>query len=50
MTHFMISNFFFRKFHPLWDNVEKYCKHGEATDYKMANALWSEYIQSVRYS
>jgi hypothetical protein len=31
-THFMISNFFFRKPCRLWDNVEKYGKAREATD------------------
>jgi len=30
-THFMISNFFFLIV-PLWDNLEKYCRAGHATD------------------
>jgi len=36
-THFMFSNFFFRKFCRLWDNVEKYCTVGHATDDNMAH-------------
>ena len=31
-THFVFSNFFFRKLCRLWDNVEKYCRAGQATD------------------
>jgi len=36
-THFMLNNFFFRKFSPLQD-VEKYCRAGQATDDNMAHA------------
>ena len=38
-THFVFSNFFFpRKSCRLWDNVEKYCRSGQATDDTMAHA------------
>jgi len=36
-THFAFSNFF-RKSRLLWDNVEKYCIPGQATDDSMAHA------------
>jgi hypothetical protein len=35
--HFSFSNFFFRKSCRLWDNVEKYCTAGQATDDNMAH-------------
>jgi hypothetical protein len=31
-THFNFHNFFFRKLCHLWDNVEKYCRAGQAID------------------
>jgi len=31
-SHFMLNNVFFRKSWRLWDNVEKYCTAGQATD------------------
>ena len=38
-THFVLDNFFFyRKSCRLWDNVEKYCRAGQATDDNMAQA------------
>ena len=40
-THFMFSNLFFfspRKLCRLLDNVEKYCRAGQATDDNMAHA------------
>jgi len=38
-THFEFSNFFFFfKLCHLWDNVEKYCRAGQATDDNMAHA------------
>jgi len=37
-THFLLNNFCFRKSRLLWDNVEKYFRAGEATDYNMAHA------------
>jgi hypothetical protein len=36
-THFMFSDFF-RKSCRLWDNVEKYCRAGQATQDNMAHA------------
>jgi len=30
----MFNNIFFRKSCRLWDNVEKYCRAGQATDEK----------------
>jgi len=33
-THILYSVTFFRKSCPLWDNVEKYCTVGHATDDK----------------
>jgi hypothetical protein len=38
-TQFVFNNFFFfRKSCNLWDNVEKYCRAGQATDDNMAYA------------
>jgi len=37
-THFCIQFFFLRKSCHLWDNVEKYCSVGQATDANMAHA------------
>jgi len=37
-THFVLSNVF-RKSCRLWDNVEKYCRSGKATDDKMAHNI-----------
>jgi hypothetical protein len=39
-TQFFLSStfFFFRKSYRLWDNVEKYCRTGKATDDNMAHA------------
>ena len=37
-THFVLSNFFSSKIVPSWDNMEKYCRAGEATDDNMAHA------------
>ena len=34
----MFTHFFFRKFYRLLENVEKYCRHGQATDGNMAHA------------
>jgi len=37
-THFMPNNFFFRKSCRLWDNVQKYCRAGQAADDNTAHA------------
>jgi len=37
-THCGVNNFFFRKSCNLWDNVEKYCRAGQATDENIAHA------------
>jgi len=37
-THILCSITFFRVPCRLWDNVEKYCKAGQATDGNMAHA------------
>ena len=37
-THILCSVAFFRKSYRLWDNVEKYCTAGQATDDNMAHA------------
>jgi hypothetical protein len=37
-THILCSTTFFRKSCRLWDNVEKYCRAGQATDGNMAHA------------
>ena len=37
-THILCSVTFFSKSCRLWDNVEKYCRVGQATDYNMAHA------------
>ena len=36
-THFVFNNFLLKSCH-LWDNVEKYCRAGQATDDNMAHA------------
>ena len=38
-THILYSITFFRKSYRLWDNVEKYCRAGQATDDNMAHAV-----------
>jgi len=37
-THILCSITVFRKSCRLWDNVEKYCRAGQATDDNMAHA------------
>ena len=37
-THILCSVAVFRKSYRLWDNVEKYCRSGQATDDNMAHA------------
>jgi hypothetical protein len=37
-THTVCSVAFFKKSSRLWDNVEKYCRRGQATDDKRAHA------------
>jgi len=38
-TYFVFNNIFFlRKSCCLWDNVEKYCRAGQARDFNMAHA------------
>jgi len=39
-THCMFNNFFFLKSCHLWDNVEKCCRAGQATDGNMAHAYY----------
>jgi len=36
--HILCSVNFFQKSYCLWDNVEKYCRAGQATDYNFAHA------------
>jgi hypothetical protein len=36
-AHFVFSNFFSLKSYHQWDNVEKYCRAGQATDDNMAH-------------
>jgi len=43
-THILFSvNFSFVNRAFLWDNVEKYCRAGQATDGSMAHALYMPY-------
>ena len=42
-THILRSTTFFRKSCRLWDNVEKYCTAGQATDDNSAHALFIQY-------
>jgi hypothetical protein len=42
--------FFFRKFCPLWDNVEKYCRAGQATDDNMVRARCVVGIKHYRHT
>ena len=44
-THFVFSNFFLWKSCRLWENVEKYCRAGQATDDNMACALRAVYLR-----
>jgi len=37
-THYTFNIYFFQKSCLLWDNVEKYCTAGQATDDNMAHA------------
>ena len=37
-TYFTFNNVFFRTSRRLWDNVDKYCREGQATDDNMAYA------------
>ena len=37
---FMFNKFIYRKSCRLWDNVEKYCSPGQATDDNMAHLFW----------
>jgi hypothetical protein len=39
-TRILLNNFFFRKSRPLWNNVEKRCRAGQATDDNKAYAHW----------
>jgi len=39
-THFMFNSFFFLKSFRKWNNVEKYCRAGQATDDNMAHAQY----------
>jgi len=34
----MLKNLFLRKSYRLWDNIEKFCRDGRATDGNMAHA------------
>jgi len=47
-THFVFNNFFPRKSCRLWDNVEKYCRAGQATDDNMAHAHCKGYTHTLR--
>jgi hypothetical protein len=40
-THTLCSVFFFLKILPLWDNVEKYCRAGQATDDNITRCMHS---------
>ena len=39
-VHILYSVTFFRKSYRLWENVEKYCRAGQATDYNTAHAYY----------
>jgi len=39
-TQIWCSITLFQESCPLWDNVEKYCRAGQATDDSMAHAHW----------
>ena len=45
-THFVFSNFFFRKPCRLWDNVGKYCRAGQVTGV-MTHALYMLYTKAT---
>ena len=50
--HFMFNYFLFRKSCRLWDNVEKYCTAGQATDdniiRRMRIACWTNNVTNAR--
>ena len=50
-TRFVFSNIFFsRKSCRLWDNVEKYCIAGQATDYNMTHARCMPYNWGYKHT
>jgi len=49
-THLVFSNFFSRKSCRLWDNMEKYCKTGQATDDNMVHAHCMLYTYVYKYT
>jgi hypothetical protein len=49
-TRFLFSNLFFLKSCHLWDNVEKYCRAGQATDDNMAHAHFTLGTKSYKHA
>jgi hypothetical protein len=49
-THFVFSDFFFRKSCRLWDNVEEYGRAGQATDDGMSHARCMLDTQGYKYT
>jgi hypothetical protein len=49
-THFMLNNISFTKSWHLWDNVEKYCRIGQATDDNMANVHCMLHTKDCKYT
>jgi len=49
-TYFVFSNYFLRKSYRLWDNVENYCRAGQATDGNMAHAHCMLYTYCYSYT
>jgi len=47
-THILCSIAFFRKSFRLWDNVEKFCRTGQATDDNMPHAHFTLVTQSYK--
>jgi hypothetical protein len=48
--HILCSATFFSKIVSLWDDVEKYCRAGQATDDNMANAHYMLDTQGYKYT
>jgi hypothetical protein len=49
-THVLCSVTFLRKLCPLWDNMEKYCRAGQATDGNMVHAHYMLDTQGYKHT
>ena len=49
-THFVFGNFFFKKIVPLRDNVKKYCRTWQATDYSIIRRMRLTWITKATHT